>query len=386
MKFKNDVFVIMPFSGTECCSEEKWNEIYEHIFIPAIENSGYKCERALPSTGSLIESIIYKLKESSIVLADITDKNPNVFYELGVRHSLSNRTIIVAQDPKYIPSDLKGYWAIIYGTGPKDVDKFKNDIKRIITEIESNPDKEDNPVSKFIKSENIIISKYKQKEDVKKLNSLLTEFSGNRIILQEYLFGGIENTSVIVLNSLELLLKTYYIDIGSESLKIAYNLYYTLMKIKSDYPEKEILTILAIEQIDKLVYAIIALKEKLIMGEYEEPIYTSLMVWENSLFKMGEIDPFKMTCQIRESYIPKFENKLYYKSLLKILKKKYNTTLFKDNFDVYIKTIKKLDNSNFELFINFLVELNKIDELNKIKNSLKNKTKLRILEKVLIDK
>ena len=102
-----EIFVIMPFSTTLTCKKEDWDDIYLNIFVPAVEGCNYSCERAKTQTGSLINSIIKKLRTARIVLADITDQNPNVFYELGVRHSLSKRTIIVSQKSVDIPFGLK---------------------------------------------------------------------------------------------------------------------------------------------------------------------------------------------------------------------------------------------------------------------------------------
>src|SRR5262249_8061196 len=101
-------FVIMPFSGTASCTEQQWTEIYEKIFEPTMRQCGYTCTRAAPMTGNLGMSIVERLRESTIVFADLTDANANVFYELGIRHSLRKGTIIVAQHEKYIPSDLQG--------------------------------------------------------------------------------------------------------------------------------------------------------------------------------------------------------------------------------------------------------------------------------------
>lgn len=154
-KDKN-VFVIMPFSPAKTCTEAEWAQIYETIFRPAIEECGYLCERTRPETGSLIRTIIEKLKNSTIVLADLTDRNPNVLYELGVRHSISKRTIMVAQSIDDIPSDLRGFWTITYGTRQWEVDKFRSDIKRIISEIGEHPDRSDSPVSDYLEREDII--------------------------------------------------------------------------------------------------------------------------------------------------------------------------------------------------------------------------------------
>jgi len=79
-------FVIMPFSKTESCSQQTWTKIYEEMIKPAITGSklGFTCERAKPRTGNLIRDILTKLNVADVVIADLTDRNPNVFYELGV--------------------------------------------------------------------------------------------------------------------------------------------------------------------------------------------------------------------------------------------------------------------------------------------------------------
>src|SRR4029450_5405715 len=71
------------FSDTPSNTAQQWTEIYAEIFKPAFEECGYICERAQAMTGYLLESIIEKLVRCPIVLADVTDRNPNVFYELG---------------------------------------------------------------------------------------------------------------------------------------------------------------------------------------------------------------------------------------------------------------------------------------------------------------
>ena len=175
MSSAKDVFVIMPFSATKSHSQAKWTEIFEHVFCPAVEACGYTCERAAPKTGSLIASIVERLREARIVLADITDRNPNVFYELGVRHSLSKRTIIVCQDLNDIPSDLRGYWSLQYGLLPGEVARFREEVGRLIYEITRSPDKSDSPVSDFLERENLSVSSYVQAENIKKLGALYTE-------------------------------------------------------------------------------------------------------------------------------------------------------------------------------------------------------------------
>lgn len=148
-------FVIMPFSATTSCTEEEWTLIFEALFEPAIEGAGldYECRRSVATRGNIVASILQELKESYVVLADLTDHNANVFYELGVRHSLKDRTILVAQKEEDIPFDLRAYAYHIYDWLTEDgKEAFANRISELLSEIDSNPERPDNPVSDFLGS------------------------------------------------------------------------------------------------------------------------------------------------------------------------------------------------------------------------------------------
>lgn len=122
-------FVIMPFSSTLTCSEDEWTDIYENIFKPAIEDSGcnYICKRSeVLSGGCIIDGIFDDLNSANIVIADLTDKNPNVFYELGARHALRNNTLLVSQNMKFIPHDLQSLRVLVYD---KKTEKSRNNIR-----------------------------------------------------------------------------------------------------------------------------------------------------------------------------------------------------------------------------------------------------------------
>jgi hypothetical protein len=80
------------------------------------------------------------------VIADLTDKNPNVFYELGVRHALRPRTILIAQSLDDIPSDLREYRTIVYDTSAKGADVFSKRLKSYLDEMHKEPERADNPV------------------------------------------------------------------------------------------------------------------------------------------------------------------------------------------------------------------------------------------------
>jgi hypothetical protein len=294
MKENKDVFVIMPFSATATCNEEQWTDIYESVFKPAIEESGYSCERAKPKTGSLITSIIEKLRNARIVLADITDRNSNVFYELGVRHSLSKRTIILAQGNQHASSDLLGYWFINYGTTPGRVTEVKREIGRLIAEIEQNPDKSDNPVSDYLAQENISLLSQVNTENIKKLTALYTELGGNVITLSE--LRGVRASEVFLsMDCLKLFLRTIYIDPGPMLLKKLYELHNALMRIDRTANHEMISPSFlgqTIEDLNVVGVKVLELRDRLARGLYKEPPTISTMVWNtNSLLWPPGCDP-----------------------------------------------------------------------------------------------
>jgi hypothetical protein len=285
MSDKRDCYVIMPFSSTSLCTSEQWTEIYEEVFKPAVLDCNYTCERAQPGTGSLSRSIVEKLRSSFLVVADITDRNANVFYELGVRHALSKRTIIVSHAGQGMPSDLGGYWHIQYGISPRQVSAFKAEIRRLIDAIANNPERSDNPVSDYLEGENISINRSLNFENLKKLSALYTELSGTALILDDCLLAAGElldrTATLLSTGCLDLLLQTLYIDPGPTRLGEFYEFRQDIQLIKSRYADVARIR-KARRSASQLSDVIIDTRARLIKGQLEEPDTVSVMVWKPS--------------------------------------------------------------------------------------------------------
>jgi hypothetical protein len=85
-------FVIMPFSKTTAKRTERyWTDHYNNFLKPKVDSvGGIEAERSKPLRGQILKDIITDLIFADIVIADLTDNNPNVFYELGVRQSFKH--------------------------------------------------------------------------------------------------------------------------------------------------------------------------------------------------------------------------------------------------------------------------------------------------------
>jgi len=103
------VFVLMPF-------EEAFDDVYQLGIKPACENSGAYAERVDEQMfeGSILQRIYNQIAKADVVIADMTDRNPNVFYETGYAHALGKNVILLTQNSEDIPFDLKHYPHIVY--------------------------------------------------------------------------------------------------------------------------------------------------------------------------------------------------------------------------------------------------------------------------------
>jgi hypothetical protein len=166
-------FVISPIGkpGTE--RHTKFKEVLDYIIKAAVKASGYNLQvlRAddIDRAGSFIKDILESLYGSYVVIADLTEQNPNVFYELGVRHALSPRTILIAQSIDDIPSDLREYRTIVYDTSAKGAANFSTRLKKYLGEMQKEPERADNPVLDRIGSifENRVATLESEKQQLK---------------------------------------------------------------------------------------------------------------------------------------------------------------------------------------------------------------------------
>lgn len=152
-------FVLMPFGDrlNEPAHFQKMEDLYSEWIKPTVESlqtpsaETIACHRADKEfgPGNIIEHVVENILAADIVIADLTGKNPNVFYELGVRHTVRDGTILVAQGIEHVPFDLRPLRTIIYEYTPSGMLAFRRDLEKAIHTVLSNPQKIDNPVRRY---------------------------------------------------------------------------------------------------------------------------------------------------------------------------------------------------------------------------------------------
>lgn len=133
-QFLDTCFVMMPFG-------QWYDRYYQDIYIPAIRDAGFEPVRAdeLFTTGSVVEQIWEQIEKSKVLLAELTDKNANVFYELGLAHAARKPVVFTAGRVDDVPFDLRHLRVIVYETRePQWADK----LQRLITDYLRNAAKD----------------------------------------------------------------------------------------------------------------------------------------------------------------------------------------------------------------------------------------------------
>lgn len=132
-------FVVMPFGRD--AEEQKWfRGWYEVVLSPAIYNSGYKpvISAAEEQPGAINDEIRAHLAYDPMVLVDLggfdrsDDPNPNVMYELGIRHALGLPLVIMAWDGQRLPFDVSNQRVIMHDRALLDIEANKKKIVAFI--------------------------------------------------------------------------------------------------------------------------------------------------------------------------------------------------------------------------------------------------------------
>ena len=103
-------FVMQPFVPP-------LGDYYEKIYRPAIEKTGLRAVRAdaeIFATGKIMDQVWHGINAARVLVAELTTRNPNVFYELGLAHAMKKPVVLVSAKEEDVPFDLQHIRVIYY--------------------------------------------------------------------------------------------------------------------------------------------------------------------------------------------------------------------------------------------------------------------------------
>jgi len=130
-KYAFDVFVLMPFAP-------ELRAIYDNHIMKTVKALNLSIARAddFFSQESIMDEIWSAIAYATILIADCTNKNPNVFYEIGLAHAIGKPVILTTQNLDDVPFDLRHRGYIQYTYTPAGMKKFEKDLSATISEIQ----------------------------------------------------------------------------------------------------------------------------------------------------------------------------------------------------------------------------------------------------------
>lgn len=134
-KYEQNCFVIAPIGPQDSKDRKRSNQVLEHIIKPAAKRCGYRTVRAdkILKPGNVLFQIVQRLRDDPLVIADLTGGNPNVFYELAIRHVVGKPVIPIIQVGEPIPFDIVQSRTIQFDY--KDVDSVVDCRERLVESI-----------------------------------------------------------------------------------------------------------------------------------------------------------------------------------------------------------------------------------------------------------
>jgi hypothetical protein len=147
---KRICFIISPIGDNESEVRKRSDKVLKHIITPSVEPFGYDVIRAdkISEPGIITTQIIQYIVDSALVVADLTDRNPNVFYELALRHAIRKPLVQMIKKGETVPFDVAATRIIHFDIQDLDsVDQAKTEIANQIKAIELGKNEADNPIS-----------------------------------------------------------------------------------------------------------------------------------------------------------------------------------------------------------------------------------------------
>lgn len=124
------VFVLMDFG-------EPYTDIYRTLIKPTVEAEGFRCVRSddIFRTSAVIEDIWENINKAALVIAEISNTNANVMYELGICHTIGKEVMMLTQNGRDVPFNFRHLRFYPYSNDIPGSEELKRNIRGILQQI-----------------------------------------------------------------------------------------------------------------------------------------------------------------------------------------------------------------------------------------------------------
>lgn len=142
-------FIITPIGNSNSAIYRHINGVIRSVIRPCLEKAGFtkiKAAHEINELGSINTQVITSILDADLVVANLTGTNPNVMYELCLRHAIAKPVIHICEEGTDLPFDIKDSRTIFYRNDMLGVDELKEALETMLREIDYTKDYKDNPI------------------------------------------------------------------------------------------------------------------------------------------------------------------------------------------------------------------------------------------------
>lgn len=189
---KKTCFVIMPISDSPNYPKGHFTRVYEHIIKPACILAGFKPIRAddVLNTNHIALDILKKIIDSDMSLCDLSNQNPNVLYELGIRQAFNKPVTLIKDSKTNRVFDVQGIRDLEYDENLR-IDNVQEVLENLAEIIKTTYDEKDNQVNSLVKLLGVKPAELLDSTNI----SIETELILNQLSAIDRRLSLIENTS-----------------------------------------------------------------------------------------------------------------------------------------------------------------------------------------------
>ena len=132
-------FIVTAIGESGTPTRERADNVYRYLIAPVCEELGYRPVRVdhVNAVDNINTTIINYLKTAPMVIADMTDHNPNAFYELGFRQALELPLVPIIKVGGILPFDVMTTRTVFYDTDVSKIEDSKENLKSKILSFEN---------------------------------------------------------------------------------------------------------------------------------------------------------------------------------------------------------------------------------------------------------
>ena len=184
-------FIITPIGGDNSEIRRKTDGLISAIIRPVLNELGYKpvIPHEMTRLGSITDQVIYSILNADIVIANLSGLNPNVMYELAIRHAARKPVVCVVENNTDLPFDIQQDRVIFYSDEFYSVESMKGKLTEMVKSAVEEKTKEiNNPIYRAIDNSMI-------------MEHLSSENNGQNVDITKLLLGRIDRLEDLIVSN-----------------------------------------------------------------------------------------------------------------------------------------------------------------------------------------